>query len=105
MEGNKDDEDDVVIVEVRKAAKPVELFIKKEILDDDDDGDAFYGFSLADIPRPIIIKVRHTFLNYRYCIAHPECRIRSVKCSSIQIEIRVKIVYENNYFDSAVLLF
>ena len=105
MEGNKDDEDDVVIVEVRKAAKPVELFIKKEILDDDDDGDAFYGFSLADIPRPIIIKVRHTFLNYRYCNAHPECRIRSVKCSSIQIEIRVKIVYENNYFDYAVLLF
>jgi hypothetical protein len=58
VEGNEDEED-VVIIEVRKAAKPVEFLIKKEILDDEDgDEDAFYGFSLADIPRPIIIKVR-----------------------------------------------
>jgi hypothetical protein len=43
---------------VRKATKPVDFLIKKEILDDDDGAeDAFYGFSLADIPRPIIIKV------------------------------------------------
>ena len=38
--------------------KPVAFVIKKELLDDDDeDEDAFYGFSLTDIPRPIIIKV------------------------------------------------
>jgi len=57
VEGSLDD-DDVVIIEVRKAPKPVELLIKKEVLDDEEDGeDAFHGFSIADIPRPIIIKV------------------------------------------------
>jgi hypothetical protein len=56
VEGNEDD-DDCIVVEVRKATKPLEFTIKKEILDDDDEEDAFYGFSLADIPRPIIIKV------------------------------------------------
>ncbi len=62
MEGSEDT-DDVIVVEVRKAVKPVEFFIKKEILEgDDEDEDAFYGFSVQDIPRPIIIKVWYFYV-------------------------------------------
>jgi hypothetical protein len=65
VEGSEDN-DDVIVVEVRKAVKPVEFVIKKEILEgDDEDEDAFYGFSTEDIPRPIIIKVSYgTFTNF-----------------------------------------
>ncbi len=63
MEGSEDS-DDVIVVEVRKAVKPVEFVIKKEILEgDDEDEDAFYGFSTEDIPRPIIIKVSYLYVS------------------------------------------
>jgi hypothetical protein len=62
VEGSEDS-DDVIVVEVRKAVKPVEFVIKKEILEgDDEDEDAFYGFSTEDIPRPIIIKVSYLYV-------------------------------------------
>ena len=47
------DDDDCVVVEVSKGAKPI--IIKKE-KEDFDDMDTFHGFSLEDIPRPIVIK-------------------------------------------------
>lgn len=48
--------DDCVVVEVSKASKPLApLKIKKEKLDDDD-LDTFHGFSLDDLPKPIVIK-------------------------------------------------
>ncbi len=70
MEGSEDS-DDVIVVEVRKAVKPVEFVIKKEILEgDDEDEDAFYGFSTEDIPRPIIIKVSYlsVFSNFLWAV-------------------------------------
>ena len=51
--------DECIIVEVSKAAKPLAMSpskIKKEKLEDDDDMDTFHGFSLDDLPQPIVIK-------------------------------------------------
>ena len=46
--------EDCVIVEVSKAAKPLSpTKIKKEKFDDDD---TFHGFSMDDLPKPIVIK-------------------------------------------------
>ena len=51
------DSEDCVVVEVTKASKPLPAIqiIKKEI-EDWDDFDTFHGFSLADLPKPIVIK-------------------------------------------------
>ena len=54
------DTDDCFVIEVCKAAKPPgPMIIKKEKIDDDDI-DTFHGFSLDDLPRPIVIKEEPT---------------------------------------------
>lgn len=51
------DSEDCLVVKVTKATKPLPAIhiIKKEI-EDYDDLDTFHGFSLADLPKPIVIK-------------------------------------------------
>jgi len=57
IEGISDAEDDeCVIVNVTKAAVPLPSVIVKKEKEDDDDPDIFYGFSLDDLPKPIVIK-------------------------------------------------
>ena len=57
-EPDAEDGDDCVIVEVTRATKsPLKTLIKKEKVDDDDDDlDTFHGFTLDDLPKPIVIK-------------------------------------------------
>ena len=50
------DSDDCVVVEVTKASKPLPAIQIKKEKEDDDDLDTFHGFSLADLPKPIVIK-------------------------------------------------
>ena len=50
------DDDDCVVVNVTKAAKPLPLVMIKKEKEDDDDIDSFHGFSLDDLPKPIVIK-------------------------------------------------
>ena len=50
------DDDECVVVKVTRAAKPLpKAFIKKE-KEDENDVDIFHGFSLQELPRPIVIK-------------------------------------------------
>jgi len=57
IEGISDAEDDeCIIVNVTKAAVPLPSIIVKKEKEDDDDPDIFYGFSLDDLPKPIVIK-------------------------------------------------
>jgi len=57
VEGISDAEDDeCVIVNVTKATVPLPSVIVKKEKEDDDDPDIFYGFSITDLPRPIVIK-------------------------------------------------
>ena len=52
----EEDEEEVVVVKVTRAAVPLpQLLIKKE-REDEDDIDIFHGFSLDDLPKPIVIK-------------------------------------------------
>jgi len=57
VEGLSDaDDDECVIVNVTKATVPLPAIIVKREKEDNDDPDIFYGFSLEDLPRPIVIK-------------------------------------------------
>ena len=57
VEGISDAEDDeCVIVNVTKAKVPLPSVIVKKEKEDDDDPDIFYGFSITDLPKPIVIK-------------------------------------------------
>jgi len=57
VEGISDAEDDeCIIVNVTKAAVPLPPVIVKKEKEDDDDLDIFYGFSIDDLPKPIVIK-------------------------------------------------
>ena len=49
-------DDDCVVVNVTKAPKPIPLVMIKKEKEDDDDIDTFHGFSLDDLPKPIVIK-------------------------------------------------
>ena len=50
------DSEDCEVVGVTKASKPLPLILIKKEKEDDDDLDSFHGFSLADLPQPIVIK-------------------------------------------------
>lgn len=50
------DDDDCVVVDVRKAEKPLPPTMVKKEIEDDDDVEFFYGFQQSEIPRPIVIK-------------------------------------------------
>ena len=52
---------DCVVVKVTKAAKPLPATLIKKEKEDDDDIDTFHGFSLADLPKPIVIKEEPTY--------------------------------------------
>ena len=54
--GGDGDEDDCLIVNVMKASKPLPMTMIKKEIEDDDDIDTFHGFSLDDLPKPIVIK-------------------------------------------------
>jgi len=57
VEGISDaEDDDCVIVNVTKATVPLPSVIVKKEKEDDDDLDTFYGFSVNDLPKPIVIK-------------------------------------------------
>jgi len=57
VEGISDAEDDeCVIVNVTKASVPLPSVIVKKEKEDDDDPDIFHGFSITDLPKPIVIK-------------------------------------------------
>jgi len=51
-----DDDDECVIVKVSKASAPLPAVHVKKEKEDDDDLEIFHGFSLDNIPKPIIIK-------------------------------------------------
>jgi len=54
--GDGGDDDECVVVKVTRAAKPLpQAFIKME-KEDENDVDIFHGFSLQELPRPIVIK-------------------------------------------------
>ena len=48
--------EDCVVIEVTKASKPLPAIQIKKEKEDYDDLDTFHGFSLADLPKPILIK-------------------------------------------------
>ena len=50
------DSEDCEVVEVTKASKPLPAILIKKEKEDDDDLDSFHGFSMADLPKPIVIK-------------------------------------------------
>ena len=52
---------DCVVVKVTKAAKPLPATLIKKEKENNDDIDTFHGFSLADLPKPIVIKEEPTY--------------------------------------------
>jgi len=50
------DSEDCVVVEVTKASEPLPVIKIKKEKEDYDHDDTFHGFSLADLPKPILIK-------------------------------------------------
>lgn len=50
------DSEDCVVVEVTKSSKPLPAIQIKKEKEDYDELDTFHGFSLADLPKPILIK-------------------------------------------------
>ena len=54
--GDGGDEDECVIVKVTRATKPLPQALIKMEKEDEDDVDIFHGFSLQELPRPIVIK-------------------------------------------------
>ena len=54
---------DCVVVKVTKAAKPLPATLIKKEKEDDDDIDTFHGFSLADLPKPVVINIKEELIN------------------------------------------